>query len=179
MIRRDVWSRAVAYVICTLVLALFVWCFWVGFFWTVKAIAAPERCASTACLERAVAWQKHDKARLQRQLAVHWEPTIDYACRLGRVVYGVPVAHCKRVIRCESENNRWLINSPGRDTARGYAQFLPSTWAGTVFGRARFSIFDPIAPVLQMDAIAATQGFDTSYGWAASYHCHHLSGPEA
>lgn len=133
-------------------------------------------CQAAPCFRRALAWHKKEERHLRRQLAVKWAPTLTWACKVGQVVYGVPVEHCKRVVGCESGGDRFQVTPPF--SASGLSQFLPSTWAGTAFGRAGFSVFDPVAPVLQMDAIAKGQGFDTGYGWAASHYCHGLSGPE-
>lgn len=135
------------------------------------------RCKTVIACRHDLDWARRDRQHLRRLLAVKWQPTARYACALGEVAYGVPVNDCLKVIGCESGGDRFQVTPP--DGASGYSQFLPSTWRGTVFGRAGFSVFDPIAPILQMDQIAAHQGFDTGYGWAASYGCHHLSGPEA
>lgn len=131
-------------------------------------------CQSTTCLRHALAWQRKDRRHLRHELAVKFAPTEAYACALGQAAFGVPAAHCAKVIGCESGGDTRQVTLP--TYASGLGQFEPGTWRGTPFGR--FSVFDPIANVLAMDQIAAREGFDTGYGWAASYHCHGLSGPE-
>jgi hypothetical protein len=137
--------------------------------------------ATNAHLAAAVRWQKKNRAHLALQLARtrSQTSTLDlwYVCRIGEVVYHVKASHCVRVVGCESGGNQHQVTSP--TDASGLGQFLPSTWTGTAFGRAGFSVFDPLPNVLQMDAIAAGQGFNTRYGWRASHSCHGLSGPEA
>lgn len=142
----------------------------------VQPCAASKTMAKrVTCLVKAVRWEQSVRAhvlRVRYSLA-----TVDYACRLGYAAFRVPVAHCKRVVGCESGGDARQVTPPYG--ASGMGQFLPSTWRGTRFGSAGFDIFDPVANVLAMDQIAAGQGFDTGYGWAASHHCHGLSGPEA
>lgn len=141
---------------------------------------AHKTCQTNGCLRHALAWQKHDRQHLALQvsrLKIDTPSlTVAYACRVGQVVTGVPTKDCAKVVWCESRNTRTERNSA---TATGFAQFEDSTWAGTPFAKAGFSVYDTIPNILQMDMIAARSGFDTGYGWAASYGCHHLSGPES
>jgi hypothetical protein len=152
--------------------------FWLLAGWGVaSAIGASKHCETTACLHRALRWNVQQRHMLEKRLAIKLRPTVDYGCRLGYAAFGVPVAHCKKVVGCESGGDPNQVTPPYG--ASGYSQFLPSTFRGTPFGRIGFTAFDPVASILAMDQIAARQGFNTSYGWAASHHCHRLSGPEA
>lgn len=135
---------------------------------------ARTQTARVSCLVKAVRWERKVRAQVIRSR--YTPAVVDYACRLGYAAFKVAVAHCKKVVGCESGGNTREENSIG---ASGLAQFLHSTWRGTRFGRAGFSVFDAVPNVLAMDQIAAVSGFDTGYGWAASHGCHGLSGPEA
>lgn len=135
------------------------------------------------CLVKAVRWQQANVRRANLELARVRvaTPLMDttYICKLGEVIYHVRTSHCTRVVGCESGGNPHLDEYAGDNGAAGASQYQPRTWAGTVFARAGFSLFDPVAAILSMDAYAAAHGFNTGGGWAASHACHGLSGPES
>lgn len=142
--------------------------------------AGGGRVCETLCLRKALVWQKHERSHLALELARAKTDTpamtVAYACEIGEVVYHVRASHCELVVRCESQDDRHERNSA---TASGFAQYEDATWASTAFAKAGFSVYDTVPAILAMDSYAAVYGFDTSGGWAASYGCHHLRGPEA
>lgn len=141
MIRRDVWSRGLAWLICMAILAVFVWCFWVGLFWTVRAVAAETRCESTACLRKALTWQRHDRARLEHQLRLHEQTRVDLAYRLAEGLYHVDLRHLGY---CESTNDPYSRTG----------QYVGITQQGDNFQARNEDVYrllpvtDPIANVL-------------------------------
>jgi hypothetical protein len=70
----------------------------------------------------------------------------DHGLRLAAVVYGVPYRDLRAIAECES--GVWPLAKNPSSSASGTLQFLDSTWARTPFGRAGFSVFDPIANAL-------------------------------
>lgn len=81
--------------------------------------------------------------RLKREARVRWAPTVDYAYRLAATVYGVPASDLRSVGGCESHHDPFARN--GR--YRGVMQEGPMFERGP-FGRAGFSVWDPVANVL-------------------------------
>ena len=133
--------------------------------WAVRdATAARERCESVSCLHRAIAWQKQDRARLQRELAGGRER---YAIKLAAAAFHIPERDMRRIAQCESNMGAQKTAQPGSG-ASGLFQFLPSTFARTPF--AHFSVFDPIANALAAGWLVRRDG-----GWR-EWSCSSITG---
>lgn len=84
----------------------------------------------------------------------YWYPQqLEASCVIvtGRAHHG-SCARADRIIRCESVGSvtrvpKATAKNPD-STASGYGQWLDSTWAGTVFGRAGVSVFNGFANVV-------------------------------
>lgn len=140
----------------------------------VEAHAATQ-CRTVKTCHAALRWQKKSRHHTEHELAaarLHGL-TIPYLARIVQVVYGVPAWQEIKVIGCESGGNTLSLNSIG---AGGLLQFLASTWAGSAFGRAGFSRFDPLPAMLQAGRfVSSNHGrWTASGGWSASYSCHGL-----
>lgn len=98
---------------------------------------------------RAVQNGKDSRARgrtIRRQkleLRKRWTPTVHYAYRLAATVYGVSESELRRIGSCESHHHPFARNG----LYRGVMQEGPMFERGP-FGRAGFSVFDPLANVL-------------------------------
>ena len=81
--------------------------------------------------------------RQKNELRKRWQPTVEYAYRLAATVYGVSESELRRIGSCESHHYPFARN--GR--YRGVMQEGPMFERGP-FGRAGFSVYDPLANVL-------------------------------
>jgi soluble lytic murein transglycosylase-like protein len=114
-----------------------------------------------ACAAKAIAWQKHERARLTRELRrtrkhlrrIH-TPTIREAAFLAGRALGVDPWALLRVGACESHLDPYAANPSG---ALGWLQFMPKTWAHTPF--AAFPRTNVFAEALAAAQIARVEGF--------------------
>ena len=123
-------------------------------------------CATvTACrselahLRAAVAWQRSTRRALERRLRVRFLRDVAYGARLAAVTYGVPAGELRAVAACESQGDRYAVNASSG--AAGPMQFLASTWQRNAYGRAGFSVYDPIAALL-----GAARVVRADHGWS-------------
>jgi hypothetical protein len=93
-------------------------------------------------------------ARYRRKLLVRWKPTVQYAYRLAATIYGVSYSELHRVSGCES--NHYVYARNGQ--YRGLFQEGPMFERGP-FGRAGFSVWDPVANALTAASTVAQQGW--------------------
>lgn len=98
--QRPVWRPRVALLVTAVaILAGLVLIAWWG---QHEARSASTRCESTACLRKALTWQRHDRARLQHQLRLHEQTRVELAYRLALGLYHVDLRHLGY---CESTND--------------------------------------------------------------------------
>ena len=146
------------------VLATLIACAW----WADDAYGAKTRCESVTCLHRALAWQQHDRARLERDLERRTRRDATYAVRLAAAAFHIP----ERKLRCiairESGLGRQRTPEPSSG-ASGEMQFLAGTWASTPFAHAGFSVWDNVANVLAAAQIIAHDG--SARQWATGRQC--------
>jgi hypothetical protein len=93
-------------------------------------------------------------ARYRRKLLVRWKPTVQYAYRLAAAVYGVSYGQLHAVSGCES--NHYVFARNGQ--YRGLFQEGPMFERGP-FGRAGFSVWDPVANALTAASVVSRQGW--------------------
>ena len=91
--------------------------------------------------------------RLKRELRVRWAPTTDYAYRLAAAAYGVSSSEMRSIGYCESKHYPFARNGQ----YRGVMQEGPMFERGP-FGRAGFSVWDPIANVMTAAAARVADG---------------------
>jgi hypothetical protein len=91
--------------------------------------------------------------RLKRDLRVRWAPTTDYAYRLAAAAYGVSQGEMRSIGYCESKHYPFARNGQ----YRGVMQEGPMFERGP-FGRAGFSVYDPIANVMTAAAARVADG---------------------
>ncbi|MBA3690841.1 MAG: hypothetical protein H0W82_05450 [Actinobacteria bacterium] len=122
---------------------------------------------------KAVTVMRRQRARAERLSALlsHRESYQDTLTLAHLTFPAAPVSLADRIMRCESggggEPRAWAANP--RSSAGGRAQYLDSTWAGTVFGRAGLSRFDPVAGVFAI--FRHFQSGGSSSPWTASRGC--------
>lgn len=102
--------------------------------------------AELARARAAVAWQRSVRLALERRLHVRFVRDLVYSARLAAVTYGVPAGGLLSVAACESHGNLHARNRSSG--AAGPMQFMPSTWRHNAYGRAGFSVDDPVAALL-------------------------------
>jgi hypothetical protein len=115
--------------------------------------AAEEPSPDTVQGKDADAWHRI-AALYRRKLLIRWKPTVQYAYRLASAVYGVSYWSLHRVGACES--NHYVYARNGR--YRGVFQ-EGSMFERGPFGRAGFSVWDPIANALTAASVVAGQGW--------------------
>jgi hypothetical protein len=93
-------------------------------------------------------------AAYRRKLLIRWRPTVEYAYRLASVTFGVPYSQLHAVGGCESTHYPFARN--GR--YRGLFQEGPMFESGP-YGRAGFSVWDPVANALTAAGVVAGQGW--------------------
>ena len=120
-------------------------------------------CRTIPCYRKAIAWQRHDRAHLRHQLAVHWRRDATYAIRLASAAFHVPIADMRSVAWCESRMGA-QTTAEASSGAAGLFQFLPSTWQHTPY--STFNVFDPLPNALAAAQIVAHDG-----SWA-QWTCH-------
>ena len=127
---------------------------------------APRPCSTVlgcrselARARQAVAWQRDARRRLEQRLRVRFLRDIAYGARLAAVTYGVPAGQLQAVAACESQGNRYAVNASSG--ASGPMQFLLSTWQRNAYGRAGFSVYDPVAALL-----GAARVVRADHGWS-------------
>lgn len=62
-------------------------------------------CRSVPCFRKALAWQRHDRAKLRHQLAVRWHPSVVTAIELASRVSGVSFSRLWTISGCESTHD--------------------------------------------------------------------------
>lgn len=73
------------------------------------AFGATQRCQTRSCLVRAVRWQKHDRARLHRELDARVRGDVELAYRLAIGLFHVDL---RRLGYCESRNDPTSYTGP-------------------------------------------------------------------
>jgi hypothetical protein len=86
---------------------------------------------------------KREMRRLERRLQRRWNPTAHYAYKLAATVYGVSEWELRAIGWCESRHFVHARNG----SYRGVMQEGPMFERGP-FGRAGFSVWDPVANVM-------------------------------
>lgn len=81
--------------------------------------------------------------RQRRELRRRWRPTVFYGMRLASVVYGVPYSELHAVSECESHHYLFARNGQYRNNFQEGPMFERGP-----FGRAGFSVWDPIASAM-------------------------------
>ena len=122
--------------------------------------------AKTHRLERAVAWQKNERASdAERSFASARGFGVEHAIRLAAATFGVSLTEMNRVASCESGHNAFAHN-PG-STAAGLFQWLSGSWSAQ--GIPGFSVYDPYANAM---AAARARSLNGSWRqWNASRGC--------
>jgi hypothetical protein len=95
-----------------------------------------------------------DRQALRRRLKQRWAPTVGYAIKLASVIYGVPSYQLHRVASCESGHDPFAVNGQYRGVFQEGGMFERGP-----FGRAGFSVFDPLANVLTAASTVAREGW--------------------
>lgn len=130
------------------------------------AQACPGKCVPLSLLVRSEARSRKRlkmARRFERQRNVLRKvqrfSTVEYALRLASVVYGVPYGQLSSVSYCESRHNIWAQNGQYRSLFQEGPMFERGP-----FGRAGFSVWDPIANAL-------TAGYTVSRGGWSQWEC--------
>lgn len=87
--------------------------------------------------------QHRELGRLRRTQARTWSGTVDYALRLTSVVYSIPYSKLRAVAWCESRLDPFAVNGQYRNLFQEGPMFERGP-----FGRAGFSVWDPVAASL-------------------------------
>lgn len=97
-----------------------------------------------------------DRRRLVRVIRTRTQ--VPEAIRLAAFTYGVDPNRMRRIAFCESRLDPGAYNPSG---ASGLMQFMPGTWASNKYGKAAFSVWNPLASALGAAYHASR------YGWSA------------
>lgn len=131
---------------------------------TIASAATPKYCEVDAerCWKGHGAeywhWQYKLQKKENKRLAKTRRYNTFYAIRLASVVTGVPYRDIYNVARCETGGTFSPFADNPHSTASGVMQFLTSTWNAYPLSQ-HFSIWDPVANVMQAALIARDEGW--------------------